>query len=567
MQNLKFKQLLVLSNSVKSANQFEFSKTLNLITAKDNSVGKSTLLKLLFWGFGCEPEFDTTWKAQDCQTIIEFEISTTIYKIKRYKNQISLKIQDSIYVDYQKITGEYANKIAEILNFKALLPNQQSNLVETPPPAYYFLPFYLDQKRSWSTAWNNFDSLGQYSNWKSTIIKYHVGLLTPEHFEIEAQKAEEKDNQRHIEDEVAKIDTALEVVEQYIPQSLNTVTDIKSLDTLTENIKLDLIKLQSKQEKLLSEIALNNAEKTHLSQQKNITEKILSELDLDYKFTVENIEDDIIECPLCGTIHENSIINRASILTDKTQATNQLNIIIIDIEKVNKKIQKCEVDLNEARMQIDNINAKYVVDENKSKHITFNQIIESIAGKSIKESVNFTKKNKIVEIKKIEDSVKKLTKDQKDLITKEMIEDRNTSFNTLMIKYIKLLDAESINLSEINSPLDYNKIIKEGGAAEGVRAILAYYLTIYTMVRNFGNEVESPLVIDTPNQQEQSHTNYEKIVNILITEFKDVQIIMSAMENDHLKPFADKAKVIILNTNKLLLKEKYDIVKKHFEEQ
>ena len=86
------------------------------------------------------------------------------------------------------------------------------------------------------------------------------------------------------------------------------------------------------------------------------------------------------------------------------------------------------------------------------------------------------------------------------------------------------------------------------------------------MVRKFGNEVESPLVIDTPNQQEQSNTNYDKIVNLLITEFTDVQIIMSAMENEHLKPFADKAKVITLNKDKLFLKEKYDEVKKYFDE-
>lgn len=566
MRNLKFIQLLVLSNSTKSANQFEFSKKLNLITAQDNSVGKSTLLKLLFWGLGCEPEFDTTWKAQDCMTIVEFEISSVKYKVKRYKNQISLKIKDSFYTNYQKITGDYSIKIAEILDFKALLPNQKSNLQEKPPPAYYFLPFYIDQRRSWSNAWNNFENLGQYSSWKNTIIKYHVGLLSPEHFEIEAEKAEKKDYQKRIEIEVQKIETALEVVENYIPQSLNTVTDIESFDKLTEGIKSDLVELQQTQEKLLSEISLNNAEKTHLTQQRIITEKILSELDSDYKFTVENIEDDTLECPLCGTVHENSIINRASILTDKVQAENQLGVIINEIEKITIKIEKSKAELAEARRQIDNINSKYVINDNENKSINFNQIIESIAGKSIKENVNLSKKNKIVVIKQIDDDVKKLAKEQKGLITKEIVEDRNESFNTILTKYIKLLDAETINLSKINSPLDYNKIIKEGGAAEGTRAILAYYLTIYTMVRKFGNEVESPLVIDTPNQQEQSNTNYDKIVNLLITEFTDVQIIMGAMENEHLKPFTEKAKVITLNKDKLFIKEKYNELKKYFDE-
>ena len=73
------------------------------------------------------------------------------------------------------------------------------------------------------------------------------------------------------------------------------------------------------------------------------------------------------------------------------------------------------------------------------------------------------------------------------------------------------------------------------------------------------------MVIDTPNQQEQSHTNYDKIVALLTNEFSDdTQVIMSAMENDQLKPFADKAKIITLNTDKLLLKDKYDSIKIYF---
>ena len=128
------------------------------------------------------------------------------------------------------------------------------------------------------------------------------------------------------------------------------------------------------------------------------------------------------------------------------------------------------------------------------------------------------------------------------------------------------MDAEAVNLSEINSPLDYNKVIKEGGAAEGARAILAYYLTIFSMVEKYGNEAKSPLVIDTPNQQEQSHTNYEKIVAILTDDMvNNNQVIMSAMENEQLKPFAEKAQVITLDENKLLQKEKYELIKIEFE--
>jgi len=565
MQNLKFSRLLVLSDSEKSANQFEFSKSLNLITATDNSVGKSTLLKLIFWTFGCEPEFDSTWKSKDCTTLVEFTVSDKLYKIKRYKNQVTLLEPKSKATTYDKITGEYSKKIAEIFQFKALLPNQNTNDLETPPPAYYFIPFYIDQKRSWSTAWNNFENLGQYKNWKETIIKYHIGLLTPEHFEIEVEKSDKKFNQNVVKKEIDKIETAIDIVSNYIPEPLTTVTSVNELETLTENIKNDLLKLQEEQEELLENLALNNAEISHLNHQKEITEKIIFELDSDYKFTIENIPDDEVECPLCGTVHENSIINRASILVDKSQAEIQLFEIKKALDKTEKKVSNSNLKLIEVKNRIEEINSKYVIEDRNENKINFNQIIESIAGNAIKENVEKTKIEKVNQVHEIENEIKSLKKEQKELITKEIIEDRNDTFISLFTDYLRELAYDSINLSEINSPLDYNKVIREGGAAEGTRGILAYYLSVYKMVEKYQNEVLAPLVIDTPNQQEQSGTNYEKIVTLLLNKFGNGQVFIGAMENEYLKPLKLKSKVILLNSERLLIKKDYEKLKTDIE--
>lgn len=565
MQNLKFKQLLVLSNSSNSANQFTFSETLNLIKAVDNSVGKTTLVKLLFWGLGCEPDFDVNWTSMDCKTIVDFQIDERKFSIKRYKNQISLKENNSPYTDYTKITGEYSVRIAEIMGFKALLPNRSTGILESPPPAYYFLPFYIDQKRSWATAWNNFESLEQYANWKSTIIKYHVGLLTPTHFDLESDKVEKKEIKKDIEVQITKINTALEVVDNFIPKFINTTINNEKLESFTKEIRIDLKNLQQVQEKLLDELTQLNGDQVYLEQQKLITEKIIFELNNDYKFTIENVEEDEIECPLCGVMHENSIVNRASIITDKTQAENQLEAIDRELGKLRKKLLNNNDNLHLAKSKISEINSKYVIEE-KGERMDFSQIIETIAGNTIKENVIIDKTNKLGEIVDLVGSIKLITKDQKNLLTKEDIQEINDSFNLIFGRFIKLLDAEAVNLSEINSPLDYKKVIKAGGAAEGARAILAYYLSIFTLVEKFGNEVISPLVIDTPNQQEQSDSNYEKIVDILTNKIsKTSQIILCAMNNEHLKEFEKIAKIITLDTNKILDKSKYKEVKKYFE--
>ena len=145
MKNLQFKQLLLLSDTQKKANQFLFQKRFNLITADDNSVGKSTLAKLLLWTFGCEPDFDSTWKSTDCKCLVDFSIDGTNYKILRYQNFISLKEENKEILNYTNIGGDYSKKFAELVDFKVLLPKRGSNETEliTPPPAYYFLPFYI----------------------------------------------------------------------------------------------------------------------------------------------------------------------------------------------------------------------------------------------------------------------------------------------------------------------------------------------------------------------------------------------------------------------------------------
>lgn len=564
MPNLKFRQLLILSDSAKSANQFRF-KRLTLITANDNSVGKSTLVKLLLWGLGCEPTLDTTWKNLDVTTVVKFSVGDKKYEVKRSKSLISLKFNDTI-TEYLKITGEYSSVLADILGFKALLPNQSTGELEIPPPAYYFLPFYIDQKRSWSNAWDNFLKLGQYSNWKPTIIKYHVGLLTPEYFELEIEKIMKKNNKKILNQEIEKIENTIEVIQNYmaLPESLTT-TKKDDFEEMTREIEKDLSELTKKQEAVLDTFSNLQFAKSHLEHQKKMAAALVNELDKDYVFSIENIKDDNIECPLCGTSYENSVINRSSILKDKNQAAIQLDYINEEIHSTDLKLERTIKELDEIRTTLDNLNSKYLIEESDQK-LTFSNIIESIGGISIRKSVTESKVEKQSEVVDLTRGVKLANKAQKALYSQEYIDDINESFNHLLGSYIKVLNAQAVNLSEINSPLSYNKIVNEGGAAENSRAILSYYLTIFSLVEKYGNEVVAPLIIDTPNQQEQSDYNYSSIVDLILNKIsKNNQVIICAMSNPQIEPLKEKAFIIDLNESKLLDINKYQEIKNEFD--
>jgi hypothetical protein len=252
-------------------------------------------------------------------------------------------------------------------------------------------------------------------------------------------------------------------------------------------------------------------------------------------------------------------------MTDVAQAEKQLSNITSDIQRLEKRIAASQQELSTARSQIRNINEKYVISE-EGVGVTYGNIIKRMGGDSLRENVQAGKDSKVLEVAAIDGEIKELKKIQLGLLNVEEKKVITDDFMTIFSKFIDLLGAEAVNLSKIKSPLDYAKIIKEGGAAEGSRAILAYYLTIYSLVDRHAKEVNAPLVIDTPNQHEQSSANYDKIIKILTSELNQKsQIFLCAMDNPQLSPYAEKANVITLDKTKLLSLDRYEEVKGLFD--
>lgn len=556
MENLIFDQLLVKSNTLESANQFKFSKTLNLITANDNSVGKTTLVKLLYWTFGCDVSFDTTWNNFDCQTVLVFFIGNSKYIISRYNNSFVIKSGSETF-SYSKITGDYSKKIAEILKFNLLLPNRSSSKLEIPPPAYYFLPYYIDQKKSWSKALNNFESLGQYSSWQSNTLKYHVGLITDEYFEIEKEVVTKKIKKNEHAEKIDTYTSTIEIIETLLPKN-KTILKEDDLNIQTNELKQEIESLTIKQEELFTKISDYQNEMSFLLQQENITKTIIEELEKDYKFTIENIENDIIECPLCGVQHKNTIIERSSILSDKNNSTQQLETIQSKIASLDSKISNLVNNKKSIVEKINNINREYE-SLNSNNTDSIDTYFKQIASNTVQDGVQEKIHDESNEIVTLDESIKEKKKEQNKLLTKEEKKSIYDDFIAYFIDYLSVLEVKNINLAKISKPTDYSVIQKEGGAAEGARAMLAYYMSIYTCIKEKKDMIIAPLTIDTPNQHEQSDLNYSNIVDLILkTSDSSNQIFLCAMKNKELGKFEEKAKVFdIKKENKILSKEMF----------
>lgn len=87
-----FEQIIIADINKKTARLQRFNQGLNVITSEENHVGKSSLLKSLYYTLGAEVIYDNVWDKNTKVYIVDFILNDKKYRIARYiKNSQYLK--------------------------------------------------------------------------------------------------------------------------------------------------------------------------------------------------------------------------------------------------------------------------------------------------------------------------------------------------------------------------------------------------------------------------------------------------------------------------------------------
>ncbi|WP_180158921.1 hypothetical protein [Acinetobacter sp. YH01026] len=578
-KKLVLKKLTILATTEKSGNQFTFGNGINLITSSENSVGKSSLIKSILSSFGAEPFYDKRWRDLQCNYLIEFCIADKHYKIARLKNEFYLSNDSNkFYYDNFK---DFSKKISELLNFNPILKTRGDDYIyDIAPPAYYFISFYIDQIKGWAKAFSSLDKLGQYESWHNPILDYHVGLTNSNIMNFKLKISEYKKLNHSAERKKEKVLDSITLVRELLADRVssfeNEILNDKSISTTTKSLNNSAIIQPSDNSKLSNIDELNEVKKLYeetlnirkekydqlalvkenliefKNQSKFINSNII-ELQNDYYFSVESL-DDVVECPLCGVSHNNTLENRTDILLDADKLNNLLSEVNLEIEtkeknasEIKKSIQLLDNQLLEYDNSINSFNSF-----EDTINFYSNQIIEDKSQRFISKQIEIIGENTI-SIASLEDDLKKL----EESIDKKSI---NNSFKEAIQYYSNKLSI-SIPDQSIPSFKQYSKYEKNGGAADSARSLLMYYLSLYSVISKYSDEVISPLFIDTPNQQEQSVENYLRILNSFKNDLpNDTQLFLGAMEHPLIDEFKEScSKIYVLQDyQKLLNTKNYD---------
>ncbi|MCC3344556.1 hypothetical protein [Psychrobacter sanguinis] len=553
MEKLRFIQLLILSKQTELSNLFTLSPTKNLITADDNGQGKSTLVKSLLWALGCDCVFGVDWKSFGISCLVEFTINDKLHKIYRDEHGLYYRNNET-KKKFSKITGDYSEFFAKLVGFDLLLVNQQGKL-EIPPPAFYFLPFYINQTDGWIDTWNGFERLGQFKSFKTNVVKFHTGYINKIYFDLEKQIKEQNQLKEHSNEKIDKLDKTVATIEELIAPT--TVSGFGlNFESIQTELQGDLDELLGNEAEWARDLNLLQSDKYFLTQQLKAVERAIKDTEADYIFATENLEAEI-KCPTCGVLHDNSLIERSAILLDKNELVDEKKYLSQLLSETTKKIHDLNGELKVIRNKISFINEKYTLSDNMPFNL--DDYVKNIAPSILKININDAKTKQYELISIYENEAKTLRKEQNQLLLQKNKKKLNEEFVNIFHKIKIKLNLRDINTEMIKAPTDYSKLKKvNGGDAEKTRIILAYRLTILELIKMRQTEVISPLIIDTPNQQDQNADNYQVIIDYLNNHLNDdTQIILCAMSNSIVDEYSKNAHIIKLNSKKILNNDCY----------
>lgn len=510
MKKILFKEILICSHAELKAKRVKFDPKRTLIYGS-NDVGKSSLIKTLLWTFGARPaKMNEGWKELNPLSLVRFSIDHVDFTILKYDKTYSLfDHANSLMKVCTSITNDLGPLLANLLDFNIRLPDSNNQII-IPPPAFIFLPFYVDQDVSWAANWAGFSSLGQLKNSREAIIYYHTGIRGNEYYDTKNDSVKYKG-------EFEALSAERKAIKGLIANLKEKTT------TIDFNINVELFKEEVEQ--LLVECAkLKQIEDAHkaklvelynhmivLEAQHKITESAMKEFSRDYSFATNQLADKV-ECPTCGAEYENSFAERFELALDKSRCDELLLEINGQLIEKKEQVEKENAFLNKTIQEIANIE---VLLQKKRGEIQLKDVIENAGANQVHEifAENLMKVNEDLIVnqrkqKELEVRWKSLeNKDRKNQIEGFYLKEMEHFLNKLEVKQLQQKAYRGV-LSKINDT-----------GSSLPRALMAYYFAIFETIRQYSTSVFCPLVIDSPNQQAQDKGH----INLIYEFIKDNQ--------------------------------------------
>ncbi|WP_297647383.1 hypothetical protein [uncultured Treponema sp.] len=542
MNDVILTEILISDFQEKTARKFYFNEGINIITSSENHVGKSSLIKSIYYTLGAEVNFDDNWNKLSKIYSVKFRLGNQNYQVVRYTKKFAVLQDENLLLLTDDVSHELAKKLEEIFDFGIYLPNKNNQKVELAPPVFSYMPYYIDQDSGWSEIYNSFNNLGQYK--KDDRLKslyYHLGIYNKETIKLMSDKDIVNQELKKLESESEKIQTVIET----LSSEINNIVPASNIEELERN----LIISKNKIDELVKVVALkrNEIQKLEGLLQGHKFQLALIEKKEKISINEKSIKNEFL-CPICGYRLNNEIFKIVEInhgLITKKYATEQISFQISKLEEdlKNKKIEYISLMKNLKKEEDLSIDDK----SNYENYLTQRGLEKTINSLNIKYDNNLTQRNELGE------KIKDINKELKDLPTKENVE---SIYKDFVIQNLLSLGAWESSYEE---KIGILKPIKAQGTLLN-KIILAQEVALFQTIENLDLKITKfPFVIDSPRGNEASKLSSYEILKLIINIDSLKQIIISTVDfENYCKDlnYTGKIEITFLNDKRKLLNEK-----------
>lgn len=495
-----FKSLLIADIQEKKARFVAFEKGLNVITSTENHVGKSSIIKSLYSTLGAEVKFDNKWEKDTKLTVVVLDVNGEEYRVVRFIRRFVIFKKNELLLLTESVTKELGPALGEIFNFSVYLAEKGNNKrVVQAPPAFLFMPYYIDQDTGWSDMYESFERMEQFSkDERAKAVFFHLGIFTKTRIEKQAEKDRLKEQNESLKESESRIHITVEA----LAEELNNIIPANNL----EELELQLVPAKKEIQTLIQEIGgvRNKLQMLQTELQHHEYHLKLVRKQKQLNNPAEKTNFDFYICPRCGYMFDeafNSFIRRNYNQSNEEYLAAQIQFIINKVNKEFQEQEKIYVALMEELHQ-----KEVVYDENQESYKTYLRY-KGLADTLLKYQVFLQNNQQEQDIN--DRNIDAINKDLRKIPGKKDVEKR---YATHVKRNIILLDAWD---QVYEGKIQLLKALKAQGSLTP-KIILSQYIALFqTMNEIHSSAMRFPFVIDSPRSMEPSEASSQKILTMI----------------------------------------------------
>lgn len=541
MKEVYFKEIMIADMQNETARIQPFEKGLNVVTSVDNHMGKSSLLKSMYYTLGAEVDFDSVWDKQSKLYVATLSVMGREYRIARFMKRFAVFDGDTLLKITDSVTNGLAPLLGEIFDFSVYLPNKETGKVEMAPPAFTFMPYYIDQDKGWSGLYDSFASINQYkSTDRIKSLYYHLNIYTKNTVELMAKRDCLKESQETLKAENDRLNIILSALRE-------ETANLPPADTVSE-LEAQLEKPKKQIENLVKRIGtirneIQSLEATLHQHQYNL--QVIREYISAKNSTAGNEDHKHHVCPNCGYIFDDEIFDlvRSNYgALNEDYMCQQIQLLIDSVSEKLDSEKKKYVDLSR-QMKV----------EEKAFQAQKDEFDIYIRRRGLAASaMRFQKQldRTTLEIQKIEEDLKEINKELRKLPNKKEVEEKYVEYVRLNIMALGAWNPSYEGKIHLLKP------IKAQGTLEN-KIILAQFVAIFQTMEYFKTSATRfSFVVDSPRAKEASASSSKDILKMIAQMKMLPQVILATINYSEYKPEIEiPANIITLSEKGKLLRE------------